>query len=219
MNINTDSFKKIKIPSFFGFIIIFSVLYFGIIKDFILPQSKPEVLSEISDNTSLGDITKIPVTPDFKIINPKVGETINTLRPEFFGSGHPDSTLTIKIDDEDEQSLYISSDNKWSFVPTSDISPGLHTLTANNGTDAPTLEFVITNNPKNSDLAMVASPSATIILSSPTPTIEVVETPDTSETITPTPSTLLKTGNSTPTIIIAVISFFVIITATLITRI
>lgn len=82
---------------------------------------------------TLAPISSSSATPtqSVTIDNPaKDNEQLNTLRPEFQGSGPAFKVLTVKIESTKtiSSTVTINKDGEWSFTPTSDLTTGNHTI-------------------------------------------------------------------------------------------
>jgi hypothetical protein len=159
----------------------------------------------------LTTITPLPNNKKLEIINPGNGESITTLKPDFFGQAPVNSKLSIKV----ESPVVINgettatSDGSWHWSPPADLTPGEHTITVSSINPTTGLSETISRKfivyASDNNLAFNASPSATLITPTiimPTPTT-IIETP--SPTIrTAKPSTgsgVPVTGNSIPTVL------------------
>jgi len=187
---------------------------------FTMDESPSYPVGEIdysSDNPSTGEIT---------IQNPSNGETISTLRPDFFGTADPNHTFEISLSGPVNASGNPVSDSGgvWHWSPTSSLTPGSYVIRAEN------VEYNFTVSAESSSLAYTASDSGQ--LNTPTPTFAPIQPTDTpaylSPTAMPTPTTVIvptstkeptprtykpstdsgvpKTGNSFPTIVLSILS-------------
>lgn len=102
------------------------------------------------------------------IINPKdEGETLNTLRPEFRGTGPSGTTLSIAITGQKaiSDTITIASDGTWTWTPVIDLKIGKQTITVSylptgGSTQKVARSFSVAKSIAGSDPAFVASPSA-----------------------------------------------------------
>lgn len=198
------------------------------VPDIVIGQNS---LTVPSDYQSISQGVIISISPaqtqkNITITNPVNGESLTSLRPDFFGSGPINSTIIIEVN----SSVLItgqtqsSASGTWNWSPPQNLSPGEHTITAKVQNTATGLWQTVTNRftilaQNNSNLpAYEASGSATI---QPTqiPTLQPTDTP------LPTPTDIVRTarpstssgeppvsGNSLPTTIIlisAVLLFFI----------
>lgn len=174
------------------------------------------------------------------IINPNDGETIGTFRPDFFGSGPPNSQLIIKVESPETISDQTSTrnDGSWNWSPSQNLAPGEHTITVSyQNPISGTWETVKRNffvNASDNSLAFSASssavhPSPTLTLtptptpavSQPSPTIKTTPTATIIPTSTPvirtskpsTESGIPETGLTSFTFIPIVLSLIVIVLA------
>ncbi|HUS59815.1 MAG TPA: fibronectin type III domain-containing protein [Nevskiaceae bacterium] len=134
-----------------------------------------------------------------EIINPQQEEKLNTLEPEFLGTGPAGESLTIEVNSPTfNDQITINEDGTWSWNPPDSLSPGEHTITVTlaDGRSLSRLFTVLAA--EGSDLpSFTATPSATITPSptvTPTPTV----TPAPTITITPVPTTMPSTESGIP---------------------
>jgi len=150
-------------------------------QDFLTVAATPNVAQvetpAIFNVEPLGDINAVSTT-NLTIVNPKVeGETLNTLRPEFRGTGPQGSTLSISISGQKSVSdtVVVSSDKTWSWAPVIDLKTGKQKITvssvATGGTSAKVEKsFTITDPRTNVDPAFVATQSGTKASTAPVAT-------------------------------------------------
>lgn len=189
---------------------------------FSLVPANPE-----SDSISnLNSVSQVSTNKNLEIKNPSEGESISTLKPDFFGTGPINSKIIIKI--ESTQSINdettTQNDGSWHWSPPQNLTPGEHTITAtaqNQTTglvESVSRKFIVLAS-DNNNLAFSSSSSAnlvtpTIILPSPTiistPTPTVVEISPTSTPVVraakpSTSSGMPVAGGSLPTVIFTTI--------------
>lgn len=191
------------------------------VPDIILGQnnfSLPEaVVDTILPQESLitTDIDLIADKP-LDILNPKINETLNSLKPDFFGTAKPNSKLKIKIESpvtlNDE--IKVDSDGDWNWSPTQNLTPGEHTITVTDDKNNLITRKFIVLAAESSQPSFSASESALLVTPTLTPT--KVITPVPTKKITPTnipvtlPSTasgIPQSGTVFPTFFILLISF------------
>ena len=151
------------------------------------------------------------------------GEVITSETPEFFGDGPKGTNITITVhsDEEITGSTKVASSGSWNWAVPSNLSPGEHTVTIS-WIDLSGITRTITRNfvVQAGELpAFEATPTATpkqtntpTPKSSPTATPKITATPTIkpSPTLTATPSSLPKSGNLTPTILLFMMGLGVI---------
>lgn len=196
------------------------------------PLSPPDS-GQIPDTTSTNSSTTLD------ILNPKDGESINTVKPYFFGSAPQNSEVIITVESPETFTGQATSDSSgsWNWSLPGNLTPGEHTITVK--TQNPTTGLWETISKKfyvlageGDSLAFTATPSATTVPASPTPTsaipsptVKLTSTPTPVPTLVPTavptavrvsqPSTssgIPVTGNTVPTLLIitfGVISFII----------
>lgn len=154
-----------------------------------------------------------------EIINPEQAEELNTLEPEFLGTGPAGETLAIEVNSPQSFSdeITIGDDGNWSWNPPNSLSPGEHTITVTlaDGRSFSRLFTVLAA--EGSDLpSFTATPSATITPSpTTTPSLTVTPTPTTTAAATPTtmPSTesgIPESGFFTPTFLFSIMGMILI---------
>lgn len=168
-------------------------------------------------------------TSVLEIYNPKNGESLNTSKPQFFGSAPANSEVVITVESEQTFNGTTSSTSSgdWNWSLPGNLTPGEHTVTVKTKNPVTGVWETIQRKffvmaASNENLAFSSTPSATLV---PTiiPTLFPTSVPTLIPTLAPTseparvshPSTesgIPKTGNTMPTIIIslfAIISFIV----------
>lgn len=163
------------------------------------------------NNFSLPSAIEMPVIPPsslsneidliqdqpLKILNPKTNESVNSLKPDIFGTGSPNSKLKIKIESpvvyNDE--IKVGSDGEWNWSPPQNLTPGEHTVTVTDENNNKISQKFIVLAAESSNPAFSASSSANLTTKtpSPTPTKIVTTTP------TKVPTTITPTKKITPT--------------------
>jgi len=180
------------------------------VPDIIFSLSNPPILS-LEEQEELSESGNFPSTEDslpdlnikFQLQNPKEGETLKTLTPEFFGTAPEDSILEITLESPQTFSAEIKPNNsgKWSWSPPANLTPGEHTLTIKITNPLTGLSETVSRKffvyaAEDNNPAFESSPSASI--NTPTPTILPTSTPTVSLASTPT-STPTTPPTSTPT--------------------
>lgn len=134
------------------------------------------------------------------------GETVSTTKPQFMGKGPVGTALTIEIHSQDPitQNVQVGSTGNWSFTPSSDLTPGSHTITvlwkdATGITRSLSRTFVV----QAAELpAFTASQSGST--ASPTPLATPVVSPTPISTLSATLAPIPVTGSLTPTILLSI---------------
>lgn len=154
------------------------------------------------------------------IDNPKEGELVSSLRPDFFGTAAINSSVNLKIDFSDDISGQTTTDSSgvWHWSPPKELSVNNHTLTVDgfdsnlNQQKIIDRKFTITD---NSFLSFSATPSAITVTPTSTPVPTFTPTPTPLPTVIVTkPSTnsgIPVTGNSLPTVFFMTIASFFIV--------
>lgn len=163
--------------------------------------------------------TPSPGESQLTIINPDEDEEINTLKPEFLGTGPAGETLTIEIQSPETLSdqITIGENGAWNWTPPANLLPGEHTITVTlpDGRSISRLFTVLAAGNENSP-SFTASPSATL---TPSPAPDLTATPSPTLTATPSPTAtpsgrtsipsteagIPDSGNLTPTFLFSII--------------
>lgn len=172
------------------------------VPDIILGQdrfSAPANSSEPEIEVSLPDYN-INSSVLLDIINPANNEHIYSQKPDFFGTGQPNSNLKITVESPIiiNGQTTIKEDGSWNWSPPQNLTPGEHTITVtdeNNKTV--TKKFVVLA--AESQTSFVASPSAVTVTQIPTsiPTVTIKPTAvPTTPLPTPTPIPVVKPSTS-----------------------
>lgn len=169
------------------------------VPDIILGQnsfSLPEaVVDPVLPQESLidTDIDLVSSKP-LDILNPKTNETINSLKPDFFGTALPYSKLKIKIESPVilNEEINVDSSGEWNWSPAKNLTPGEHTITVTDDKNNLISRKFIVLAAESSKPSFSASESAILI----TPTL----TPSPTKKITPTeiPATIPSTASGVP---------------------
>lgn len=163
---------------------------------FSLPEAIVETIlpQESLINTNIDLVSNKPLD----ILNPKTNETINSLKPDIFGTASPNSKLKIKIESpitlNDE--INVDSSGEWNWSPTKNLTPGEHTITVTDDKNNLITRKFIVLAAESSQPSFSASESALMVTPTPTKTITQVPT----KKITPTeiPVTLPSTSSGIP---------------------
>ena len=207
------------------------------VPDIILGQnnfSVPEsiVVPEVASGSLMdADIDLVQNNP-LDILNPKTNETINSLKPDIFGTALPNSKLKIKIESPVvfNDVVTVDQSGQWNWSPSQNLTPGDHTITVTDEKNNKVVrKFVVlaaeSSKPafSASDSAIKATNTPTLTPSTPTPTstpTKKMTTPIPTKKIVPTiipvtqPSTssgIPKTGIIYPTFIVLIFSFIFIL--------
>ncbi len=178
------------------------------------------------------DTTNVQSEKSVDIFNPQDNETLNVVRPDFFGTAPASSKVIIEVNSETVINGESLADNSgsWHWSPPSDLAPGKHTITVKVQNTTTGIWETVTRNftvlaGDDDGPSYQASSSATIIptavpsvipttavipttvVLTPTDTLKPSITPIT-ETVTPssTSSTLYQTGGSFPTYFLVLLS-------------
>jgi len=195
------------------------------VPDIILGQnnfSPPEAViipPQASPDSLLNSDVKLTEKIDLDILNPKNNETINSLKPDIFGTALPNSKLKIKIESPVVLNDTIDTDEngEWNWSPSQNLTPGNHTITVTDEKNNQIKRNFIVLAAESSKPAFSASESASKITITPTktPTPSKISTPVPTKKITPTdipptrPSTasgIPKTGVTLPTVVLIALS-------------
>jgi hypothetical protein len=184
------------------------------VPDIIFSTANPPVLplgggaNEPSGAGILPPQEKINQNPkaSFQLQNPKEGETINSLSPEFFGTAPQGTVLEITLESLQTFSAQVEPDSlgEWSWSPPENLAPGEHTLTIKVINPLTGLSETLTRNfyvyaADENDPAFESSPSAVVDTPTPTPipSSTPILLPTTINTSTPT---LVPTSTPTPVV-------------------
>ena len=169
------------------------------VPDIVLGQDKfsaPETLPDQTEDVILPDYTLDSSIP-LNIINPTNNEQISSQKPDFFGTGQPNSTLNIKIESPVtiNGQTSVNQDGSWNWSPPQNLTPGEHTITVtDNNNKTITRKFVVLA--AENQTSFTASPSATIITPTPTPTIIIQPTAILTRPPIPTPIPVVRPSTS-----------------------
>lgn len=99
----------------------------------LTPQASPSAEASPSSGFSFEPLAtgSAQVKPSPTIDNPKPGEEIATIKPEFRGKGPSGLKITITVESPQVYStqLTIGGNGAWNWTPTSSLEPGEHTIT------------------------------------------------------------------------------------------
>jgi len=209
------------------------------VPDIIIGQnsfsSTPVDTSQLPATGSLNSVTPVTSSKQLDILNPKDNENLSTKKPDFFGTGPINSKVKIEVHSDTVYNgeVTTNSDGSWNWSAPSDLSPGEHTITAttieNGITKTISRKFIVLAADSTTSFSASSSattPTPTPTTSTPTPTVKII--PTSIPTIVPTviatssrttrPSTssgVPVTGNFAPTVILMIISVFLIFTSVL----
>jgi len=161
----------------------------------VLPSPTLTPTPSLSSSTSGFSLENFSTpTPVLKIVNPSQGEKVSTATPEIFGTGPGGETLTIVVESPEtiQGKVVISPDGSWRWTPSTNLSPGEHTVTVSlpNGQQV-THSFVVLAAGEDNTPSFSASPSATL---APTPTLTPTPTPTEIPTPTLTPTVAIRSS-------------------------
>jgi hypothetical protein len=145
----------------------------------------------------LGAVTE--ATEELTVLNPAVeNEDLSSTKPEFMGTAPAGTTLTIEVHSDAlySDTVIVSENNTWSWVPPADLEPGDHTITVSFEDEKGILQtltrsFVVYAADDNTNPAFTATPSAT-----PKPTPIPATTPKPTPTPTPVSRVSLPSTSS-----------------------
>lgn len=151
-----------------------------------------------------------PEISPLTILNPEEGEGINTLRPEFQGTGLQGETVTLILESSPsfEVEVLIDENGQWHWVPPTNLEPGVHTITMTTA-DGKTIsrEFTILA-AGGADLpAFTATPSGQV---SPTSTPSPTPTSVPRTSLPSTESGVPQSGYLTPTFLFVILGLTLI---------
>lgn len=179
------------------------------VPDIIIGQnsfSLPEVVTDVvlpQESLIDADIDLVTDKP-LDIINPKLNETINNLKPDFFGTASPNSKLIIKIESPItiNGEVNVSPSGDWNWAPAKNLTPGEHTITVTDDKNNLITRKFIVLAAESSQPSFSASESAVIVTPTIIPTITkiITPTPVLTKKVTPTniPATLPSTASGIP---------------------
>ncbi len=179
------------------------------VPDIILGQnsfSLPEAIAEtiLPQESLINTKDNLVSNKTLDILNPKKDETINSLKPDFFGTASPSSKLKIKVESPTtiNDVVNVDSSGDWNWSPSKNLTPGEHTITITDEKDNIITRKFIVLAAESSQPSFTASESAQKITptSTSTPTPVKVSTPTPTKKITPTdiPVTLPSTASGIP---------------------
>ena len=158
-------------------------------------------MPEVSTGSLINNDINLVQGQPLKILNPKTNESINSLKPDIFGTANPNSQLKIKIESPVVYNdvIKVDSNGEWNWSPSQDLTPGEHTVTVTDENNNKISQRFIVLAAEASSPAFSASSSANLTTKtpSPTPTKIITTTP------TKTPTTITPTKKITPTEILA----------------
>jgi hypothetical protein len=128
------------------------------------------------------------------------GETIFSTKPQFFGDGPANTTITIKLNSTTQltQTVKTAADGSWAWTVPQNLEEGNHTLTISWKNAQGVVQTIVRSfivQAQASEPAFVSTPSA----SSPTPTATPKPTATVKPTVVPT-ATAAATVTPTPTV-------------------
>lgn len=187
------------------------------VPDIVFSLSNPPTLS-FEEQEGLSESGNFPspenslpnLNIEFQLQNPKEGETLKTLTPEFFGTAPKDSILEITLESPQTFTAEIepNSSGEWSWSPPADLTPGEHTLTVKVTNSITGLSETISRKffvyaAESDNPAFESSPSASLNTPTPTPITSPTPTPTSpvisptsvpTLSLTPTPTTVIRSA-------------------------
>lgn len=133
-----------------------------------------------------------------KITNPSKDQTLSNTQPVFKGTGIPNDTVKILIQSAQEiqGNVVVDSSGNWTFVPSTPLTPGQHTITITAKDSSGILRTLTQTFTILSQTAQAATPSASV---SPTPSPSSSVSPSPSPSATPI---VIPSATPTPTPIV-----------------
>ncbi len=144
------------------------------------------------------------------ILNPEEGEGINTLRPEFQGTGLQGETVTLILESSAsfEVEVLIDENGQWHWVPPANLEPGVHTITITTADGAAvSREFTILAAGEADLPSFTATPSGQV---SPTSTPSPTPTSVPRTSLPSTESGVPQSGYLTPTLLFVILGLSLI---------
>jgi MYXO-CTERM domain-containing protein len=103
------------------------------------------------------------------VITPADGAIVNTFRPPITGSSEPGTTVNVIIDNAPVGTAPTNAAGQWSFVPTTDLALGAHTVKAtatdpagNTSPESATNDFTIVIDTTPPDTTITSGPTGTV---------------------------------------------------------
>lgn len=196
-------------------------------------QEKFSISSNSANLVNFPPITPTDENTELKIISPKGNQSYSIRKPLFKGTSLPNEKVEIIVHSEEEVTAEITADDdgNWSYQPTTNLSPGEHTITIKTRDSSGILRIITQSFTIRPAETLTATPTPSLIPTprfTPTPTITLptitieptaIPTPDITEapiststlTIAPTdappvspetPPEIPPTGNSQTNLII-----------------
>ncbi len=126
-----------------------------------------------------------------EIINPKDNQSFDSQKPQFRGTSLPNEKVEIIIHSAEEITTQVTADSNgnWTYKPSANLSPGVHTITIKTRDSSGILTTIMRSFTVFAAETQVptATPSA-IPTVAPTPKIKPTPTPTPIPTLTPSPS-------------------------------
>ncbi|HPJ16739.1 MAG TPA: hypothetical protein PK639_00735 [Candidatus Woesebacteria bacterium] len=166
-----------------------------------LGENDFDTTSTSTQEAVIPTVTSFTTNYQLAITNPKEGESVKTLKPEFFGTAPKNQSVTIILGANTAQVVADSFGN-WKWSPVNSLTPGPYSLSVKSGSSTLTRSFQIDNS--QSSIAFTASSSATTPTKTPTLAPTLIPTSTPAPTAAPTtrvsyPSTTITppvTGNT-----------------------
>lgn len=170
--------------------------------DLDLPKAEDEEVSSRFEASSESlESNQNPTDEKVSIVSIEDGEVIYTQKPEFFGQGPANETLTITVEsDPITEDISVDSYGNWSWEPPTNLEEGEHTLTiswrdANGVLRSITRNFIV--QAAEGEPSFESTPSDNLNPSS-TPTPSPSPTPKTSPSASPSPTPTISPRVSQP---------------------
>lgn len=200
-----------------------------------LPESQLE-LPELPERSSgfsgiensTGDTLPKPAVV---LLSPKTGESVNTNKPQFSGTGSPGTVITIMVESTAAYTgtVTVPQNGQWKWTPSQTLEPGNHKVTiswkdASGKTQTLERSFVVLAQGSSNLPAFTASESGAIATASPSPSPSPSPTSSPSASQTPrvslpsTESGVPVSGNLTPLFASIIMGVILILTGLFLPR-
>ena len=181
--------------------------------NFLVPETVTDVV--LPQDSLIDSNIDLVENKSLDILNPKVNETVNNLKPDFFGTASPNSKLIIKVESpvviNDE--VNVNPNGDWNWAPTKNLTPGEHTITVTDDKNNLITRKFIVMAAESSQPSFSASESALKVTPTTTPIPTKIASPIPTKKITPTniPATLPSTASGIPQSGTTLPTFFILI--------
>ncbi len=176
-------------------------------EEFIITPTPTETLLETTPSPTppSGFSPEIEPTPtatptgELSIINPEEEEDLNTLKPEFAGTGPAGKIISVTVESPAYTgTVKVNEDGTWSWTPPADLEPGTHTIKVSYGGQAISKTFTVLAAGDSELPSFTSTPSATL-----TPTL--TPTPQPRTEVPSTEAGVPEPGYPVPTFIVFLI--------------